>query len=580
MDHSVSRWKLRKWLGAIAVAVPVAVFSVWLALAFEGQSVVGRKRLEVGFILGLEAAYLGLFVISVIGLPLLIVRVLKGRKMGRRRPGSARLALLCGALLFSFLMCEVTAAVFKRLRATTVVANRPASTDVVAFELSEKLDPLPRDFPDAKTSRDFEILLVGESSACGIPYHDWFSVGSLIAEELQPIFPEREFRVAQVATSGHTIRMQRKEIVSRVTRRPDLLLIYCGHNEFSARFGWDRDRSDHYVDAPPPSFFERVRRLIEGVSPTCGLLRLQEERSRVAIPPPEGGFRELVDVPVYTKEQYDELLADFRARLDELVVYGKSIGAMVLLVMPPGNDSGYEPNRSFLPPEWLGVERAKFAEEIVEARRLEEKSPEESMRRYEQSIKRAPQFAEAHYRLARLFERAEKFEDAYQHDVKARDCDGLPFRCLTAFQEVYREVAKKHDVMLVDTQNGLRAKGRHALLDEALFQDAMHPSLRGFAGIAELTLAELKAKKVLGWPEDRPAPKVDAAKLAARYKLDSGAWAKVADWEIMFWTKTMPVRYERKMRRARQEDCARAVVKLRAGADAESVGLPNIGVGK
>ena len=105
--------------------------------------------------------------------------------------------------------------------------------------------------------------------------------------------------------------------------------------------------------------------------------------------------------------------------------------------------------------------------------------PLESMKRYRALLARQPDFAETHYRLATLLRKAGEYDEAYGHFISARDGDGYPMRCLTAWQEVYREVASRHDCIYIDSQAYFHTIGRNGLLDDELFQDAAHPSLRG-----------------------------------------------------------------------------------------------------
>jgi hypothetical protein len=73
--------------------------------------------------------------------------------------------------------------------------------------------------------------------------------------------------------------------------------------------------------------------------------------------------------------------------------------------------------------------------------------------------------------------------------IAARGRDGYPMRCLSAFQEAYREVASQHGCIFIDGQSYLHAIGRNGLLDdEQLFQDAIHPSLRGQIALAQTVL--------------------------------------------------------------------------------------------
>ena len=52
-------------------------------------------------------------------------------------------------------------------------------------------------------------------------------------------------------------------------RRPDLLIIYSGHNEFTYRYRWSRS-VEHYVDEIPSRPGTFVKDLARRYSPLCG----------------------------------------------------------------------------------------------------------------------------------------------------------------------------------------------------------------------------------------------------------------------------------------------------------------------
>ena len=83
--------------------------------------------------------------------------------------------------------------------------------------------------------------------------------------------------------------------------------------------------------------------------------------------------------------------------------------------------------------------------------------------------------------------------------------------CLTSFQDAYREVAARHACVLIDGQAYFHKVGRQYQLDDDLFQDIMHPSLRGFIALSQAVLQALAARHAFGWPQDVPAPVIDPA---------------------------------------------------------------------
>ncbi len=435
---------------------------------------------------------------------------------------------------------------------------------------------LPIEFSDPIDDRTIDLVVVGESSAEGVPYNAWLSIGKLVAWQLEEAGPGRKVRLNVVATSGDTLELQHKRLL-RLSHRPEVMIVYCGHNEFSSRLPKDRE-VDHYLDQNRPGTLRLAAGWVESVSTTCGLIWETAEKCRLAIPPPSGGYRNLVDVPAYTPEESALLLGDFRRQLDVIVSYAERVGAITVLVLPPANDAGFEPNRSFLPEATPRAERERFQRDFESARRLESGNRARAIAAYRELISRQPGFAEAHYRLAVLLDQAGDSDDAYHHFVAARDHDGYPMRCLTAFQEVYRDVATRHHMILIDGQSYFHAIGHHGLLDNHLFHDAMHPSLRGQIALAQAILRALRDQHAFGWPENSPTPVIDPVRCAAHFGMDSHAWRYICLWGIMFYQLSSPLRYDPEPRVQLQYAFANAADRIEAGDAPESVGLPNVGV--
>ena len=131
----------------------------------------------------------------------------------------------------------------------------------------------------------------------------------------------------------------------------------------------------------------------ERFSPLCGLIRESTDKCRIALPP-STVRRKLVDVPVYKPIEYSTILVDFRRRLEVMVSYAEQVGALPILILPPANDTGFEPNRSFLPRDTPPAEREAFGREFLAARRLEADDPSSSMNRYRDLLSHQPGFAE------------------------------------------------------------------------------------------------------------------------------------------------------------------------------------------
>src|SRR5262249_44198678 len=138
--------------------------------------------------------------------------------------------------------------------------------------------------------------------------------------------------------------------------------------------------------------------------------------------------------------EYAFLREDFRRRLDALAAYCGRVGALPILIVPASNDGAFEPSRSVLSGETPAAAREAFARAFREARAAEPAAPEVAITEYRRLTEQHPEFAEAHYRLARLLARAGAADEARAHFIRARDLDGLPLRCPSDYRDQVRGV--------------------------------------------------------------------------------------------------------------------------------------------
>jgi lysophospholipase L1-like esterase len=571
--------RLARWT-MILFPIVFLVLSIWFSIESRIPQWYYWEA-ELVCLLAAEVAYPALVTAAVIGVVLAGFLLVRGKRFERRRSMLARSLLLCVSLLLAAAAAEVVCRFWQdREHSRTAMpigglGRELGRADALRFRAPVAAVPLRTDFPDPPGGREIDLVILGESSAEGVPFNDWISLGRLLDWKLSKAIPDRPIRTRVFARSGSTLERQHRDLPN-LSNRPDILIVYSGHNEFSARLVDSRELA-YYFDQRLPSTGEMLVDGIERSSSVCALIRETADKCRIAIPPATSGLRKLVDVPLYSSTEYNTLLVDFRRRLEAIVSYAEQVGALPILILPAANDAGFEPSRSFLPAATTRGQRESFASDFTAARRLETESADAAIERFRSLLAQYPGFAETHFRLARLLERKETWDEAYQHYVAARDRDGYPARALSAFQDVYRDVAARHDCVLIDTQSYFHEIGRHGLLDDSLFQDAMHPSLRGQIALAQAVLQALQARSAFGWPKEAPTTVIDPAECVAQFSLDSGAWRAICLWGINFNNIVAPLIYNPKRRLEARLASAAAAERIAAGAAPESLGLPNIG---
>ncbi len=261
-----------------------------------------------------------------------------------------------------------------------------------------------------------------------------------------------------------------------------------------------------------------------------------------------------------------------------MTAYCERVGALVVLVIPPGNDADFEPNRSFLSPQTPRAEREAFAHDFEATRRAEEGDPAQGISAYQTLLVRQPRFAEAHYRLARLLEASGRPDEANEHYVAARDCDGFPMRCLTEFQNAYREVAARHPrAILVDGPEVLRSLSPRGVVGDNFFTDGLHPSLIGYTFLAGAILQELYSRRAFDWPESSPSPVVTPAECAAHFGMNAERWAEVCDYAGWFYQNTAFIRFDPSNRVVKADRYRMASERIKGGSSPDALGVRGVG---
>ncbi len=456
-----------------AVAVLIALVAV-LALVLPGWIPVlppgVRRGLCEAMLRGVLIAYWMLALAGLVGTPLLAIVAARSRRRagGRTRRGLLRGLAGCLACLVALVVMEIGSTAWRGWL--------------------HRMPALPTAFEPSPTG-EYRILVLGGSSALGEPYRPWLSVGQIVAWQLQQAVPERRFECEILAWLGDDLEKQHRKLAA-IRHKPDAVIIYSGHNEFVARFENGREERDPGVNEEPQGWLLRQAYRASLLSPCCRLAYEVISRNRLDAPPLTGRH-ELIDPPLCSPSEAADILANFRRRLETIVNYCEQIGALPVLIIPPANESGFEPSRSTLPPSATRGDRAWVVNTFTAARAAESSDPARSAAGYSAILGRFPAFAEAHFRLARLLEQQGKPAQAAEHYLAALDHDGLPIRCPAPFREVYREVARRHPgCILIDGRRELAAISPNGLIGDAVIEDAHHPNLAGYTALAGAVLRE------------------------------------------------------------------------------------------
>ena len=337
-------------------------------------------------------------------------------------------------------------------------------------------------FQAQKPANGFRVFVLGGSSAYGFPWGAPVAFPRFLGDALQASWPDRAVEAVNAAGmsyGSHRLRILAGEVLGY---RPDLLIVYEGHNEFVER----RFYRDYLTR---PSELDRFELLLGRSRLYSAMTRLYETLSR---PKPSkdrdagaGGktAAELLGIDVIrehstnvTDAEKAEVRRLFEDNVGAILDMARKAGVPVLLCTVPSNLSGWKPNQSAFAPE-VSFENRRAVQDLLGTAKaaLDGGNAAAAVQDLEKARSFAVGYAEVQFLLGRAYEALGRWDDARRAYALARDADAKPTRAVSGINEAIRRLARQPGAILVDVERDLEPRAPHGLLGFDLFQDYVHP---------------------------------------------------------------------------------------------------------
>jgi tetratricopeptide (TPR) repeat protein len=471
-------------LGAQLVAMPLCIVIAGRPRSVRGWCVFGLANAELAALAYLSAqdllnvAAVHALVLGLrVGIASLWLFVLGGLVMvawrsASRSPGARWGSSSLGKLWFSMLVFLLAAE-----PAAALVGRVLDDPNRIAF---------PPSLPDPPPG-ELHVAFVGESTMAGFPYLK-FGIPKVVGWQLAQMYPDRKIVLDDLSAVGLNLHTALARL-DRLTVRPQLLLLYSGHNEFF----YDVEELATELDTP----WERLDWLFEW-SPLFRVLDRRISRY-VGVQDLEAqGARTLVDRPIASREARAKRLARFETQLERLAGWCGRLQIPEVWFVPAGTQADYAPNRSCLDHAPTVAERSEIESLERDGRSLQTSGRfAEAAARYQTGLDRCPDFAEFHFQLAECLLHEGRPADAALHYAQALEDDGLPVRMLATWRQKVSEVAARHAIPVVETDAVLRPHTPAGILDRSVFLDYVHPNLRAYYDLGLAAIEQIRGNRSL-----------------------------------------------------------------------------------
>jgi len=330
------------------------------------------------------------------------------------------------------------------------------------FVVRESSDDLP-----AKANGEFRVFFYGGSTVAGFPEA---RLGFVEQTRFwaRTAFPGRNVTIHNLGLASKDSSAVLDRIAGTIHNDPDLVVVYCGHNEFLSRelkFSWTGLRQ------------------ASGLLSHSALFRtLKRAVTRVVTKRPKA-TTDRIQPWDRASAEFALRLRNYEANLVDIVRLARRHEVPLLLCTPACNVLDW-------PPVYRNISGTKrdpvvYEREIDECLALLSKGelPAAELR-ITALLGDDPEDAAYHFLQGRLLAAKGDWERAAEHFGRARDLDPLPWRALTRFGEAIRRTASGPGVRLLDVERMIAANAPHGLPGFRLFLDNCHPTAQGNALIA------------------------------------------------------------------------------------------------
>ncbi len=375
-----------------------------------------------------------------------------------------------------------------------------------------RVDFTPNTSPDyfevTKPDSTFRIFCLGGSTTAGFPYGFVGSFSTYLRDRLQMLFPDKKIEVINLgmtATNSFTVLDIAKELPKY---RPDLLIVYDGHNEFYGALGIASHESfagsrwvtKLYLRLVHFRLFQLFRNMFSHGAALVGMKSAEQQSGTMMERLAKGQY-----VP-YGSDMYRHGLETYKANVEELAALCRRhsislfLGAQVsnLRDQPPFV-SVSEDYKSPQATDSLLLQGKTFSADDANTKAL-------SM--FEKALALDSTRADLHFEAAQCLDTLGRKREALAGYIKARDYDMLRFRTSSDFNNVLREMDDDNHpgaeklITFVDIERKFKANSRDSLIGNNLILEHLHPNARGYFLIAKEYAWKMHLRKLIVHTDD------------------------------------------------------------------------------
>ena len=358
--------------------------------------------------------------------------------------------------------------------------------------------PLSQRFSAVKDSLTFRIFCLGASTVQGVPYPPNGAFPAQLENVLAALHPQRRVEVINcgiTAIASYSVLDIAREILAKY--RPDLIVVYTGHNEFYGVLAQASRLSLFHSYFLIQSFLKlqhlKTFLLLRDIVTKLFSKRITADSvihhdTMMGIMPGDVG------IPFESK-LFQRTENHFRKNLEAIAREAKNHHTDVIFCTLVSNLGDLKPLSS------LHENRDRSAqcfELFMKAKELQSQGKiEEAISAYHQALQCDSTDAEIQYDIGQAYRLVKNAQQAKYHLQLARDFDKIRFRAPSSFNAIIKDVAQSHGVPVVDIEEAFSRVSPDGIISKEYLLEHVHPDVHGYLLMAKSIAQKMSEEKII-----------------------------------------------------------------------------------
>lgn len=355
---------------------------------------------------------------------------------------------------------------------------------------------IPDGFKIKKNNNTFRIFAMGGSTTAGFPYPPNVSFSRMLKDKLEKNYPGIRFEVINLGISAVNSITMKDIIEDVVEQKPDLIIIYAGHNEYYGALGpasgllkfSNAAITNLYLSLKN---FYLVQFLENSIQYVMELTDSGEHKSKTLMAQMSG-----TNLIEFNSDLYFDGLNQFQENLDFILTECKEAGVNVLT--------------------------GTLVSNLMQEPLCKYSGCQNLLTNFNKTLT-----SDTLLRKTELY--------------KIKDLDNLRFRAPEEMNQIINDVSQKFNVTVFDNQEIFEKYSKYGIIGDDLMTDHLHPNIKGNNLIADLLLEIILDKKFI----DNAGIKIsdsDMKKVSVDLKSYSKIDSSIAELRIAYLKQDFPFR--------------------------------------